>query len=130
MGKSKKRPENHGKRAQQPDSQINRRRFLAGTAGIVAAGFVAGFWANRLQKTSDSGLQANPLGPVDLSKLPRYEMRETLPPGLFMGSVAAAYTVAKRTPALLDRLYCYCRCKENFGHKSLLSCFVDRHAST
>jgi hypothetical protein len=29
---------------------------------------------------------------------------------------------------LLDSLYCYCNCKKNFGHKSLLSCYVDTHA--
>jgi hypothetical protein len=36
--------------------------------------------------------------------------------------------VARQIPVLLDKLYCYCNCHKYFGHKSLLSCYVDRHA--
>ncbi|MDP2689384.1 MAG: PCYCGC motif-containing (lipo)protein [Deltaproteobacteria bacterium] len=28
----------------------------------------------------------------------------------------------------MDSLYCYCDCKKHFGHKSLLTCYVDEHA--
>lgn len=59
-----------------------------------------------------------------------HEKRATLSPALFTGKVRQAYTVARAIPEVLDRLYCYCRCRENFGHKNLLSCFVDTHAST
>ena len=58
------------------------------------------------------------------------EKRATLSPDLFTGKVRRAYAVARAIPEVLDRLYCYCRCRENFGHKNLLSCFVDSHAST
>lgn len=58
------------------------------------------------------------------------ETRPTLPPSMFSGRVRAAYAIAKEIPQVLDQLYCYCRCRENFGHKSLLSCYVDTHAST
>ena len=58
------------------------------------------------------------------------EKRPTLPPEQFSGRVREAYTIARTIPEVLDKLYCYCRCKENFGHKSLLSCYVDTHAST
>lgn len=58
------------------------------------------------------------------------ETRPTLPPSMFSGRVREAYTIAKEIPGVLDQLYCYCRCRENFGHKSLLSCYVDTHAST
>ena len=58
------------------------------------------------------------------------EKRPTLSPQRFSGKVRRAYEVARAIPAVLDRLYCYCRCRENFGHKNLLSCYVDTHAST
>jgi len=44
--------------------------------------------------------------------------------------VADVYRRAAQVAPVLDGLYCYCQCKENIGHKSLLSCYVGRHAST
>ncbi len=58
------------------------------------------------------------------------ETRQTLSPQGFQGKAKKAYEIARAIPEVLDRLYCYCRCRENFGHKNLLSCFVDNHAST
>ena len=58
------------------------------------------------------------------------ENRPTLSPQRFSGNVRRAYEVARAIPQVLDRLYCYCRCKENFAHENLLSCYVDTHAST
>ena len=58
------------------------------------------------------------------------ETRPTLSPEMFSGRVRRAYKIAREIPEVLDRLYCYCRCRENFGHKNLLSCYVDNHAST
>jgi hypothetical protein len=58
------------------------------------------------------------------------ETRPTLSPSLFMGKTMAAYAVAKKYPEILDQVYCYCYCDDPpFNHKSLLSCFVDRHAA-
>jgi hypothetical protein len=56
------------------------------------------------------------------------ETRGTLSPAHFVGPAAKAYRVAKEIPEILDSLHCYCECKKNFGHKSLLTCYVDRHA--
>lgn len=56
------------------------------------------------------------------------ETRETLSPALFYGATADAYRIAKEIPEVLDSLHCYCECKKNFGHKSLLTCYVDEHA--
>lgn len=58
------------------------------------------------------------------------ETRQTLSPQRFQGRVRKAYEIARAIPQVLDRLYCYCRCRENFGHRNLLSCFVGKHAST
>jgi len=58
------------------------------------------------------------------------EDRPTLSPLRFSGTFRMAYEVARAIPEVLDQLYCYCRCQENLGHKNLLSCYVDTHAST
>ena len=58
------------------------------------------------------------------------ETRPTLSPQKFQGKVAKAYQIARDIPEVLDGLYCYCRCRENNGHKNLLSCYVGLHAST
>ena len=58
------------------------------------------------------------------------ENRPTLSPQRFAGKVRVAYELARAIPEVLDSLYCYCRCQENFSHKNLLSCYVDTHAST
>jgi cytoskeletal protein RodZ len=58
------------------------------------------------------------------------EKRSTLSPQSFTGKIRRAYEVARSIPEVLDRLYCYCRCRENHGHKNLLSCYVDTHAYT
>jgi hypothetical protein len=39
-----------------------------------------------------------------------------------------AYNVAGQNRELLDSMHCYCNCKKTIGHKSLLSCFADKHA--
>lgn len=60
------------------------------------------------------------------------ETRNILDPMMFSEpQVREAYNAAKKIPWILDSIYCYCRCKESpvFKHKSLLSCYVDDHAS-
>lgn len=57
------------------------------------------------------------------------EDRATLAPYNFNGATAKAYWIAKEIPEVLDSLYCYCDCKKHFGHKSLLTCYVDTHAA-
>jgi hypothetical protein len=62
--------------------------------------------------------------------LRRGETRATLDPNLFQDPrVRQAYRIAKDIPWVLDSIYCFCYCEESFGHKSVLSCYVDTHAS-
>ncbi len=70
--------------------------------------------------------------PVSLKKknINLRETRQTLPPTIFSGRVRKAYQIARDIPEVLDKLYCYCMCKENSGHKNLLTCYVDNHAAT
>lgn len=41
------------------------------------------------------------------------------------------YAIARQIPAVLNQLYCWCRCKENprLRHRALLECFESDHAS-
>lgn len=71
----------------------------------------------------------DPAAQADQS-LRRGENRATLDPTLFSNpKIRESYQVAKDIPWVLDSIYCYCFCEENFGHKSLLSCYVDNHAA-
>lgn len=44
--------------------------------------------------------------------------------------LARAYAAAREMPAVFDGLYCYCECKENLGHRSLLTCYESEHAAS
>jgi hypothetical protein len=57
------------------------------------------------------------------------QLRVTLDPQRFQGNVREAYEVAEKDPALLAQLHCYCGCDKTLGHKSLLDCYRDDHAS-
>ncbi|HTT68998.1 MAG TPA: CYCXC family (seleno)protein [Gemmatimonadales bacterium] len=41
-----------------------------------------------------------------------------------------AYEAARAMPELFDGLYCYCHCKEDMGHVSLLTCYESEHAAS
>lgn len=65
------------------------------------------------------------------------EKRPTLDPKIFAkdksydAEVAEGYEIARKIPATLDKLHCFCECAESpmFQHKTLLTCFVDKHAA-
>ncbi len=58
------------------------------------------------------------------------ETRPLLDPSLFRGRTREAYAAAKKYPEVLDQVFCYCTCDEPpFNHKSLLSCFTDKHGA-
>ena len=40
-----------------------------------------------------------------------------------------AYEAAKQYATALESIYCYCRCKENIGHRALVECFETEHAA-
>ncbi len=56
------------------------------------------------------------------------ETRQVLDPSMFTGVVRAAYAAAKKYPELMNEVFCYCYCHEPpFNHKTLLSCFTEKH---
>jgi hypothetical protein len=53
----------------------------------------------------------------------------TLNPDTFNGPVRDAYRAVREIPVTIAQLPCYCHCDQEFGHKSLYSCFETEHAS-
>ena len=124
MGKKSKKKKKSRKR-QVKSSSPKVLRFIVLAAILVAIGSYFFYFKN----------DRNPYAyrsdntPVDINALKGRETRPTLSPVLFVGNIARAYDVARKNRELLDSIYCYCNCKKHFGHKSLLSCFVDKHAA-
>ena len=59
----------------------------------------------------------------------RESLGPTLDPEKFTGLPRDAYRAAREIPVTLAQIPCYCHCDQEFGHKSLYSCFQDEHAS-
>jgi hypothetical protein len=63
------------------------------------------------------------------------EKGAVLDPSLFAQGyepdVRLAYAAAKKYPDLIDRIHCFCECKESTreNHKTLLTCFTNSHAA-
>ncbi len=63
------------------------------------------------------------------------ERRPTLDPAQFSKGyepdVKAGYEIARKYPATLDKIHCFCECAESpiFHHKTLLTCYTDKHAA-
>ncbi len=102
-------------------------RFGAVLGALLAVGLAAGYSLTRWEAKESGGRGAGVSASAGGGLL---ERRPTLPPSLFVGQVARAYGVAREIPEVLDKLYCYCRCKESIGHLNLLTCYTERHAST
>lgn len=139
MGKNKKRKPkqnfakpNQAQRTKGPNYPLIAMGIGCGLIVLVGAYFL-------LQKSRPKNLSASQPTQVATAKPQEtkqvaatnlQETRPTLPPQMFAGKVRRAYQIAREIPEVLDKLYCYCRCRENFNHKNLLSCYVDKHAST
>lgn len=55
---------------------------------------------------------------------------KVLDPSLFTDpQQRRAYEAAKKYAHVLESIYCYCRCKENIGHRALVECFESDHGS-
>ena len=98
------------------------RTFAVSVFAIIFPLLLAAIPADSAQKDAPAGKDES---------LRKGERRQTLGPGLFKDTeVKKAYQAAKEIPWVLDSIYCYCECQKYFGHKSLLSCYVDNHAVT
>ena len=58
------------------------------------------------------------------------EIRPVMSPAFYTGKTAEAYRIAAEIPKIIDSQFCYCYCKKNHQHKTLLTCFTSKHGST
>jgi hypothetical protein len=73
---------------------------------------------------------ADPNVPAYHALRPRGPLPETLDPKQFADAETQnIYSLAAKEKSVLYQLPCYCRCDREVGHKSLLDCYVDDHAS-
>lgn len=107
---------------QAPGNKTNSKGIVIGIILLAVIGFGGGYLFSIYLPEREGDI-------TDVAMLRGGEDRPTLSPVNFTGRTAKAYQIAKEIPEVLDSIYCYCRCKENFGHKSLLSCYVDDHAA-
>ena len=57
------------------------------------------------------------------------ETRPVMSPAFYTGKAAEAYRIAAEIPKIIDSQFCYCYCKKNHQHKTLLTCFTNKHGS-
>lgn len=61
---------------------------------------------------------------------PTADLPPTMDPSLYSEKIVFnAYTLAARIEKVLYQEPCYCHCDREYGHGSLLDCYVGRHAS-
>jgi hypothetical protein len=129
MAKKKKKPNKHNTKPKQTTPESKKRSKFPLLA-LMAGGVLVLIGAYFLYQEKKPPAPSPQLTELKTENVNLREKRSTLSPNKFTGKVRRAYEVARAIPQVLDRLYCYCRCRENFNHKNLLSCYVDTHAST
>ena len=105
---------------------------------LVAAALAAGVALASSGKTGAKTASAkNAKRPAQNDCASCIERGALLDPKLFADTriyepeVPRAYEAARKYPATIDRLHCFCECQESlkFKHKTLLTCFTDEHAA-
>ncbi|MBI3399076.1 MAG: hypothetical protein HY026_07585 [Deltaproteobacteria bacterium] len=109
--------------AKQAQTSSSKKWFLIGLIGLSAIGLGGGYLLSSYVGSR------NEEAVKDVSVLRGGETRPILSPARFTGKTASTYEIAREIPDVLDSLHCYCECKKHFGHKSLLTCYVDDHAA-
>ena len=119
-GSKRPQPRNRSLKAQNRSLEANARQMKA----VALISIVANLALLGLVGLMASG-HAGPGGEARGEGLPT-----TQPPQNYAGQTREAYQVAQDIPAVIDGSYCYCYCEENFGHRSLLGCYMDDHAAS
>jgi hypothetical protein len=122
---SKKSTTNPKQTAPQP-----KKRSKYSLLAMIAGGALALTGAYYLYQGEKPPTQSPQFTELKKENINLREKNPTLSPQRFSGKVRRAYQIARTIPEVLDGLYCYCRCRKTSGHKNLLSCYVDTHAST
>lgn len=119
----------HRKRVEQiKPSRADKLKLLVIAAGclLVVVGLM---WVSVNTNPKPSGEDARTPAYFE-SEAQSQPLPVTLNPELFRNTAAfKAYQVAKGIPGVLAQQPCYCKCDRSSGHRSLLDCYRDNHAS-
>ena len=111
MGKKKS-----GKKS---SAKMSKKRLSSIALGVLVCVIVAGVYVGTKPK-------AQPVAPATGFLI---EPRPIMSDAVFTGRVAQAYRIAAEIPKVIDSLFCYCYCKKNHQHKTLLTCYTNKHGS-
>ena len=113
MGKNKSSRKSSDKMSKKQRSSI--------ALGVLVCVIVAGVYV-----ATKPGVKVPPVAPATGFLI---ETRPLMSDAVFIGRVAEAYRIAAQIPKVIDSLFCYCYCKKNHQHKTLLTCYTSRHGS-
>jgi hypothetical protein len=102
-------------------SLLFKKRISSIALGVLVCVIVAGTYVGTKPK-----VKVPPAAPATGFLI---ETRPVMSDALFTGRVAEAYRIAAEIPKVIDSLFCYCHCKKNHGHKTLLTCYTNKHGS-
>jgi hypothetical protein len=102
-------------------SNINKKRISTIAIAVFVCVVVAGVYVG-----TKPSVKVQPVAPATGFLI---ETRPILTDAVFTGKVAEAYRIAAEIPKVLDSLFCYCYCKKNHNHKTLLTCYTNKHGS-
>lgn len=117
-GRSNKKKKSKGQNSIKPKTFWTASAFFAAILMVLGAVYV-------YTKPSGRATASNPAP----AKGQLIENRPVLSSALFTGKTALAYKYAAEIPKVIDSQFCYCYCKKDHGHKSLLTCFTSMHGS-
>jgi hypothetical protein len=102
-------------------SRVNKKRISSIALGLLVCLIVGGVYV-----ATKPGVTVPPVAPATGFLV---ETRPIMSDALFTGRVAEAYRIAAEIPKVIDSLFCYCYCKKNHQHKTLLTCYTNKHGS-
>ncbi len=102
-------------------SFVSKKRISSIALGLLVCLIVGGVYVG-----TKGNVKVPPVAPATGVLI---ETRPVMSDALFTGRVAKAYRIAAEIPKVIDSLFCYCYCKKNHGHKTLLTCYTNKHGS-
>jgi hypothetical protein len=102
-------------------SKISKKSISSIALGVLVCLIVGGVYV-----ATKPGVKVPPVAPATGFLI---ETRPIMSDAVFTGRVAEAYRIAAEIPKVIDSLFCYCYCKKNHQHKTLLTCYTNKHGS-
>jgi hypothetical protein len=102
-------------------SKLSKKRISSIALGVLVCLIVGGVYM-----ATKPGMKVPPVAPATGFLI---ETRPIMSDAAFTGRVSEAYRIAAEIPKVIDSLFCYCYCKKNHKHKTLLTCYTNKHGS-